>query len=213
MYADTNDDKLVNGGTGKGGFAGIPADEMGWVDWAGYTFETSDEVQIKTIKNGALWPYIKDTKLYQCPSGIRGEMRTYSIVDSMNGFPAYKALGIILKNRMQIRKPADRAVFIDEGRVTLSSWSIPYDREAWWGAVGGGVNNEWVPVRHGNGTTFSFADGHSEYWKWTDPRTIEFSVWFSDADPYQPGNPDLHRVQRAVWGELGYEPAGRQPRR
>lgn len=26
------------------------------------------------------------------------------------------------------------------------------------------------------------------------------------ADPRQPGNPDLHRVQEAVWGKLDYTP-------
>ena len=29
------------------------------------------------------------------------------------------------------------------------------------------------PVRHGDGTNFSFADGHADYHKWEDPRTIE----------------------------------------
>ena len=26
-------------------------------------------------------------------------------------------------------------------------------------------------------------------------------------NPLQPGNPDLHRVQKAVWGKLGYMPS------
>ena len=35
---------------------------------------------------GALWPYVKDTKLYRCPTGARGEMLTYAVMDSMNGY-------------------------------------------------------------------------------------------------------------------------------
>ena len=26
------------------------------------------------------------------------------------------------------------------------------------------------------------------------------------SNPLQPGNPDLHRAQKAVWGKLGYTP-------
>ena len=57
-----------------------------------------------------------------------------------------------------------------------------------------------------SGGTFSFADGHCEYWKWKDPRTLTHSWGNLLGNPYQPGNPDLHRVQRALWGELGYSP-------
>jgi prepilin-type processing-associated H-X9-DG protein len=63
-----------------------------------------------------------------------------------------------------------------------------------------------APVRHGDGTDFSFADGHSEYWKWGDQRTIEYGKMMPGSDPAQPGNPDLHRTQQAVWGKLGYTP-------
>ena len=49
------------------------------------------------------------------------------------------------------------------------------------------------------------ADGHAEYWKWRDSRTLDLSHGLG-VDRTQPGNPDLHKVQRAMWGELGYEP-------
>ena len=59
-------------------------------------------------------------------------------------------------------------------------------------------------ARHGNGTNFSFADGHSEYWKWKDPRTISYGMMEVGSGPDQKGNEDLYRVQKAVWGKLGY---------
>jgi prepilin-type processing-associated H-X9-DG protein len=107
---------------------------------------------------------------------------------------------------MEIRSPGERAVFLDEGRLSPASWTIWYNQERWW---------DQITARHGDGTNFSFADGHSEYWKWEDPRTIEIAEW--DYDDWQntgrhgslsssPGNPDLYRVQKAVWGELGYTP-------
>ena len=212
MYADENDNKIVAGSTGRGGENNVPPKEDGWVHWAGYSDATTEQNQIRAIEEGALFPYCKTGKLYKCPSGLRGEMRTYSIVDSMNGWPTKPDL--IIKNRMRIDRPGERVVFVDEGWVTLASWSIPYDREAWWGSAvtqpgiltGGNRNFDPPPVRHGDGTDFSFADGRSEYWKWLDRRTIEYGKMMVGSNPLQPGNPDLHRTQRAVWGKLGYVP-------
>jgi prepilin-type processing-associated H-X9-DG protein len=139
-------------------------------------------------------------------------MRTYAIVDAMNGWPTKPEL--IIKNRMRILRSGERIVFVDEGWATLASWSVPYDRESWWGSTvsQAGIlaadnrHKDPPPVRHGGGTAFSFADGHSEYWKWSDQRTIDYGKMTPGADPLQPGNPDLHRVQQAVWGKLGYTP-------
>ncbi len=211
MYADENDNKIVNGSTGGPGQNNVPSNENGWVHWVGYSDQTTDDMQIQAIWDGALYPYIKTEKLYKCPSGLRGEMRTYSITDAMNGWPTAPAL--IVKNRMRIDRPGERLVFVDEGWATLASWSIPYDKESWWGSTPGvsGIlnnrNNDCPPVRHGNGTDFSLADGHGEYWKWTDQRTIDYGLMLAGTNPLQPGNPDLHRVQKAVWGKLGYTPS------
>jgi len=212
LYADDNDDRIVNGNTGAPGQSPIPHDEDGWVHWAGYSDETTEENQVGAIKAGALFSYVKTEKMYKCPTGLRGEMRTYAIVDSMNGWPSPGNPQI--KRRIQLIHPGDRAVFLDEGWVTFASWSVPYDREAWWGSTvttpgilaGDNRHKDPPPVRHGNGTTFSFGDGHSEYWKWQDKRTIDYGMMKVGANPSQPGNPDLHRVQRAVWGGLGYTP-------
>ena len=212
LYADDNDNKIVSGSTGEGGEHMVDEKEDGWVHWAGYSDTTTDADQIEAIEQGALFPFCKTAKLYQCPSGLRGEMRTYAIVDSMNGWPTKPELTI--KNRMQITRGGERIVFVDEGWVTLASWSVPYDRESWWGSTvaQAGImaadnrHKDPPPVRHGGGTSFSFADGHSEYWKWRDQRTIDYGKMIPGANPLQPGNPDLHRVQQAVWGKLGYEP-------
>ena len=91
---------------------------------------------------------------------------TYAIVDAMNGAQIPGSEGHVLKNRMQIRRPGSRAVFIDEGRLSPSSWSVWRDQERWF---------DQITARHGDGTNFSFADGHSEYFKWKDPRTIEIA--------------------------------------
>lgn len=210
LYADDNNDKIVNGNTGEGAIYPIPPYEDGWVHWSDYTDKSSEAEQIEAIKEGALFPYVKTERLYKCPTGLRGEMRTYAVVDSMNGWPSS---GPHIKKRIDILRPGERVVFIDEGWVTFASWSIPYDRESWWGKVViqpsilKNRDSDPPPIRHGDGTNFSFADGHSEYWKWKDPRTISYGMLEVGSGPSQPGNPDLYKVQKAVWGKLGYTPS------
>ena len=202
MYADDNDDKIVNGNTSTGTHN---KDGTCWVYWPGRG--ASEEQRIQGIMDGLLHEYMPSLKLYKCPTGIRGEVVTYAIVDAMNGYDAIQgAEGHIVKRRSQIRKPGQRAVFLDEGRLSPASWTVWYDQERWW---------DQITARHGDGTNLSFVDGHSEYWKWKDPSTL--AICMSDYDYWQNtgrhgdmsicgGSQDLHNVQRAVWGELGYTP-------
>lgn len=203
LYADINDDKIVNGNTSTGTFN---TDGTCWVYWPGSGSPVGERIQ--GIKDGLIFQYCPNVKLYKCPTGIVGEVVTYAVVDAMNGYDAIPgAEGKILKTRMEILRPAERAVFLDEGRLSPASWTIWYDQEKWW---------DQITARHGDGTNFSFADGRAEYWKWQDPRTIEvaemdYDDWQNDVRttdskvlPLSSGNPDLYRVQNAVWGELGY---------
>lgn len=74
MYADENDDKLVNGDTGE--YTSIHTNETPWVlkDW-----HTSDlRIKRNAIINGALFPYCKILKLYRCPTVEKETLRTYA---------------------------------------------------------------------------------------------------------------------------------------
>jgi len=116
----------------------------------------------------------------------------------MNTNPGGSWKGTVLKNKMQIRRPAQRVVFVDEGRISNFAFSVYYKQPSW---------RDRPPLRHGNGTNFSLADGHSEYWKWKDPRTVDYGNQVAGTDARQPGNPDLHRAQKGVWGKLDYTPS------
>jgi prepilin-type N-terminal cleavage/methylation domain-containing protein/prepilin-type processing-associated H-X9-DG protein len=201
LYADDNDNKIVSGNTHQG-------IQYAWVYWED---SLSEKDKIQGIKNGYLYQYCPDLKLYKCPAGLRGEVVTYAIVDNMNGHDAIAgATPAPLRNRMQIRNTTSQIVFLDEGRLTASSWTVYYYQERWW---------DQITARHGDGTNLAFADGHSEYWKWEDPRTVTIGKTDYTAaiqslspdlqDPYWGrGNQDLHRVQMGAWGgKLGYTPA------
>ncbi len=198
MYADENDQKLVNSCTIENSEGHNDTTEPCWMyfhnDW------TDVERRTKGIQDGAMWPYVKSLKIYKCPTGIRGEVNTYAIVDAMNG--AISPMGnyskeLMIKRKTQIPRPGERVVFVDEGRTSVQSWTIFYDRESWWDAP---------PVRHGAGTNFSFADGHAEYWKWRDNRTLKYARGEGNLPPLQAGNKDIQRLQKAAWGQLGYTP-------
>jgi prepilin-type N-terminal cleavage/methylation domain-containing protein/prepilin-type processing-associated H-X9-DG protein len=204
MYADENDQKLVNSCTVPG-TEGHPSDRLEPC-WLYYQNGWSTDQCLQGVQDGAMWPYIGQLKIYKCPTGIRGEVNTYMIVDAMNGatsplgIPVDQAPpGVYVKRRTEIKRPGDRMVFVDEGKTSPQSWTIHYSQASWW---------DTPPVRHGDGTNFSFADGHAEYWKWQDVRTVKLAkdrashpdlVALSD-------NPDIQRVQRAFWGQLGYDP-------
>ena len=197
LYADDNDDKIVHANTGR---------NDAWVRWPGSN--ASEQDRIDGIMSGLLYPYCPNVKLYKCPTGVRGEVVTYAIPDAMNGYDGISGTkDLMIYRRMQITSPDRRVVFLDEGRLSPNSWTIWYDQERWW---------DQITARHGDGTNVAFASGRSEYWKWKDPRTIEIAEmdynYWQDTGRHgsissSPGNPDLHKVQRGVWGELGYTPS------
>ena len=206
VYADENDDKLVNGAAGSSRVGELHWVGKDWHDDYKSGEQLPEDQQISEIKKGALWPYCKNVKLYHCPAGFQGDIRTYSIVDSMNGVPRprTKEDHVWVKRRMQIPSRDKRMVFLDVGRAAPDSFAVYYDKEQWW---------DPPPIRHGKGTNVSFADGHSEYWKWKGKETIKLGKTADRTRPLSniiPQSPeskeDLHRLQKAVWGKLGYTP-------
>jgi prepilin-type N-terminal cleavage/methylation domain-containing protein/prepilin-type processing-associated H-X9-DG protein len=251
-YAENNEDKIVDGRAISYGISQDFTPEItGWTygdfDSLGHTnpYDENQEYirSLNYIRHGKLYPYVKNEKAYRCPGGIRKEIRTYSIVDSMNGGTkdgTIKDLNVLksnkigdtflwIDNRLDIKNPDSRMVFLDAGMRIPYSFSTYYDTELWkYGA----------PSRHNNGNTFSFADGHVEYWKWQGKDTIAngfalnpnakltydniakkwiydyfsriyngTSQFVTDIKPTtKEGYADLHRFQKAVWGRLGYEP-------
>lgn len=220
FYGDDNDGKIVCGYIEEGGsYWAMSGDwapdkrhhlETPWVfrDWPRGDF--TDEEMIIAIKDGALYDYTKSIKLYKCPHALYGEWRTYAIVDSMNAAKLDAPEEMMLKHTSQILHPERRAVFLDDSAATpAGAWSVHYTKPQWW---------DEPPNRHGDGGTWAFADGHSEYWKWQDGHTHEYNAtndsgsnnrWKHKDVDFETGfqfvnSLDIPRAQMAVWGELGY---------
>jgi len=226
VYADDNDDKLVNGeaeynqgATGQCTMptGGLHAREKWWVGTDCHPNymtggQLEEEVQLSAIRAGALFPFVPSEKLYQCPTGVRGEMRTYTITDAMNGLAragtfsgtsgirvGRTMLWVKRRTDISVPGPSYRLVFLDEGRVTPDSYAVHYQQATWW---------DPPHVRHGDGTNVSFADGHSAYWKWDSTETINVGKMPNPQHQFAPqtaaGLADLEKMQTAVWGRVGY---------
>jgi prepilin-type N-terminal cleavage/methylation domain-containing protein/prepilin-type processing-associated H-X9-DG protein len=227
MYADDNGDRIVNGEaywdpTGPPA-APVPASgphngERYWVgnDCASNYAQGEQRpltMQKQALRVGALFPYGKAEKAYRCPTGVRGEMRTYSIGYGMNG--CFDAPGttngnlgakvgrtvLMIKKRSEIAAPSPvyRLVFLDEGRISPDAYAAYYVTARWW---------DPPFVRHGDGTNVAFADGHSDYWKYKGADTIKAGKSLNPPYDYTPTTPegmaDLKKMQEAIWGRVGY---------
>jgi len=235
LYADDNNDRIVNGAPllGRYGHAdpSTHPDHLGEIPWVGVAWHQnydhnppemlSEKQQKDAIREGALWDYCKNYKLYDCPTGIRGQFLTYAVMDGMNGHtdsrdPRIKNdPSVWVKKRSQIHNPAPayRIVFIDEGWVTPDSFAVYYATKSWW---------DDPPSRHGDGTNLAFADGHTDYYKWKGIWTIQHARATSDmhqSNGATPGDPiegknvsatpedweDLRYIRKGCWGKLGDE--------
>ncbi len=239
MYPDENDGKIVNGAGGFHYISanGQTADgsnpniiERAWVgrgwgnNWNNRNVADSGLTEAdkkRAIREGALWPVANDYGIYKCPTGRPGEFVTYAAVDAMNGlirggtasgnghvYSVGRRVGgtvIWIKRIHEISSPAPakRMVYIDEGAMTPDSFAVHYDNPGpWW---------DDPPVRHGDGTTVSWADGHASHLKWRASETIATGKrnqdWYGGGG-FRPttedGIKDLEDFRRSVWGRLGY---------
>ncbi len=214
MYADENDGRIVHGNAGDAWGAYDPvnghAKEEPWVYRDDNIADGDDELEKEALRQGALWQYTKNEKLYRCPTGKRGEMRTYSITFAMNAICHNEVKnagwrGKYIKKTTDLKQPATRFVFIDEGYITADAFAVHYTQEVWF---------DDPPVRHGGGTCVAYADGRAGHVKWKSTETIEYAKDWE----YQKGTPnltptnddarrDLYVMQRGTWGQkLGYVP-------
>jgi prepilin-type N-terminal cleavage/methylation domain-containing protein/prepilin-type processing-associated H-X9-DG protein len=228
-YATEHDSKLVSGRA-----FGTRVRRYTLKGWVGYDFAPSRPPWITGPDKGALWPWIQDDDIYRCRRGRPGHLVTYATVISANGadvegtymedtggWDLTKSGIRVGRTMLKLTKMTDivspgaaqRAVFIDTGQIPVSDdFYVHYLYPQW-------MFHSPPPVRHGDGTTLSMADGHTEYWKWKGRETVEmprellptrglFAELLEGWNDYEPqtedGMYDLQRLQKATWGRLGY---------
>jgi prepilin-type processing-associated H-X9-DG protein/prepilin-type N-terminal cleavage/methylation domain-containing protein len=186
---------------------------VGWVD-GGPT--------AAALQNGTLWKYLRLAAIYKCPSDFN-EYRTRSY--SMNSFlcagaPTGISAYFNVYKVNQLRNTSEAIAFAEEcdprsttGASTnlVTQWNVngwvqyPMSADAFPALAP--TQDTWVDTVaswHRGGANFTFVDGHAEYWKFSDPRTINYltndPTW---PNPYYttPHNIDLDRIRRdiATW--------------
>jgi prepilin-type N-terminal cleavage/methylation domain-containing protein len=132
------------------------------------------DIDPATITSGSIFSYVKSVEVYKCPAD-RGmiedtaipRFRSFSLSCYMNGPMADTTEYNLqpLRQMSQIQNPSKTLTFIDESANTLDDGHFLYTADT--------TNyNNWLNIpgwRHQNGTVLTFADHHTEYWKWKSP--------------------------------------------
>ncbi len=213
MYTDENGGNLVRGIGGDDITGPNPINPSGpnimlEKSWVGNVNPgDTTRVQERNLRDGALWDYAKNEKVFRCPAGKVGHQLSYTIVDSMNGEKQPDAVAdqVWCSNRGDISKASERIVFIDVGESfwasdKVQSYHVSYNSETWMHSP---------PVRHRDGVTVGYADAHSLYWKWKGNDTIDYGRNnTTDVAPTTTyGGLDLRQMQTAVYGRIKYTPS------
>jgi prepilin-type N-terminal cleavage/methylation domain-containing protein/prepilin-type processing-associated H-X9-DG protein len=171
----------------------------------------------ENIERGLLFKYNKSTDIYRCPSDksrVRTEggkilnirrTRSYNMSQSINGLPHpdYSDAMPSFTKETEIDKPSPSKLLffveVHEDSILDSHFGIPpkgsiYNSQEpqWWDLPSG---------RHAQGGNFSFADGHTERWRWAKPKIFtKLGQLVREDGEIQ----DYLRVQRGVKAEKGY---------
>jgi prepilin-type N-terminal cleavage/methylation domain-containing protein/prepilin-type processing-associated H-X9-DG protein len=197
MYAMDNDDKLCSPDTSWNDPA-LSSITNSWVaDGPEIPGNTTGGTE-QAIKDGVLWSYTKSLGLHECKSARNyhsvnsrpDRLRDYSI-SGMMGTPTAGGTDLTFRKLSEISRPSEKMVFIDaDGGIT--SELEDYSQRCWlgnffwvlgtnagritWGLDHRkGVAVNMITARHSDGCNLSFADGHCEYWKYKDPRTVKMA--------------------------------------
>ena len=140
----------------------------------------------QAIRDGMLYSHVPDPNVYRCPSDpIERYARTYSINIQMNGNWG----GVLaVRNLSKLDRTSDVWVFIEEfdpRGFNLGSFACNTTGDQW---------IDYPLTWHTRGCNLSFADGHAEYWQWSDARTWAIKDFYT----VTPNNPDLKRLQAAM---------------
>jgi prepilin-type N-terminal cleavage/methylation domain-containing protein len=159
------------------------------------------DIDPATITSGSIYVYVKNAAVYKCPADygmIEGtslsRYRSFSLSGYMNGPAVNTDFGVQpLHQTSQIQSPSKTLTFIDEDVLTLDDGHFLYSTN----------NNNWLNIpgwRHQNGTVLTFADAHSEYWKWKgpEPTSTDFDGGGGLTDPAALA--DLQHLQQTAPG-------------
>ncbi len=191
MYAHENRDEIVYN------YVGILGTQA-WIPAGNDVNTLPGATNVAAIRAGSLYPYNTAPAIYVCPADdfkLNNKpfrrVRSFSMNGQMNSdvdwvnpkYPVYRKLSGIANP-----SPSQALVFIDESSKTLEDtyFAIQVDNKVW--------QND-PSARHNKGANLSFADGHSEIYKWVEPDTGKHNY---DAPAKKPIDRDFERIKVTI---------------
>ncbi|UCE49651.1 MAG: prepilin-type N-terminal cleavage/methylation domain-containing protein [Phycisphaerales bacterium] len=225
MYYDENDSRICGGMARYAPINGVPPWVMPPLDYEGAgnfrqmpNGPVTLEQRHNGLREGALFPYIRDVGAYHCPGDDRIRRgthngrelqhllyRSYSLPDFLRAYERSDP-----KKITDFTSPATKMLFVEE--IYDAPGRVNHNVDGW--SYRPGTNTLWDPLGlyHSDSCTFSFMDGHAEVKKWTDKRTLIYwrsrseaeSMGFGKDTPFNPPNEDLLWLDRHYPGKTLY---------
>jgi len=217
LYINDNEDRLPPNHSDRVARGGPDRDrersDESWVLGNAFTDETDEG-----IRQGVLFRYTEHPRVYRCPSDKstvrdRGQKprwwsATMSVTMNFEPDPVRNDLSAYDKcwhkeSAITLPSPSQAFVFVDTHQDSISgsmfTLNVPGD------PVYPGPNLwrwiEFPAVRHNQGATVSFADGHTDTWHWQEQNTRSIALqgaWILGADAVAPNDRDLARFIKAA---------------
>jgi len=179
LYTGDNNDEMPLNDMAKNGPFSI---SDGWT-WPGSWVVGSArrDTSATNLKQGTLWPYVGNVKVYQCPSDGSSvishpgllRFRSYSLDGALNGVDRNKnpsVLAMIRTKSAQLRQPARVWSFLDGSEGTISGGACL----VWPWVSTDPQSDSWFSSqpsdRHNGGANLAFATGHVEWHQWRWPK-------------------------------------------
>ncbi|MFI4861438.1 MAG: type II secretion system protein [Phycisphaerales bacterium JB063] len=147
---------------------------------------------------GDLYEYVQETQTYLCPADNvtsytlvttdLPRVRSYSINTFLNGYEwsGWNGMVNVARTIDQIPRPVLTRSFQDEpdprSNYPLNSFAVSP-----WGSNGEYTWSDWPASFHFDGVPLSFVDGHSEFYRFRDGRTVQIDDF---GGPAHPGSKD-----------------------
>ncbi len=191
MYVNENDNNLIQSHTSAGlsiwpnmnvagGFWGISSSAPPLTGAGGSQAVALASVSSDLMTNNLLSPYAGNPGIFHCPGDTRFNLPigsgnsvgwaydSYAVTENVEGIPN-SGFNEAYTKMTQIRRVADCMIFAEQ------SDTRGYNEDTFAMSVNGPlppITFNFIDIfatYHGNVGTFSFADGHAEARKWTDP--------------------------------------------
>lgn len=211
MYAGDNDSSICGGMARWAPTNGVPPWVMPPLDYSSGKIvqmgsgNVTIEQRYNGLREGALFPYVKDVGAYHCPGDSRLRQgtsngrelqhliyRSYSLTDYLRATESRDP-----KKLTDFKNAGSKMLFVED--IYDSPGGSNHNIDAW--SYSPGTNSLWDPlgVFHSNSATFSFMDGHAAVHKWMDKRTVIYfmsrsqagSLGYGKGAKFNPINEDL----------------------